>query len=66
MTATMPEQDRENKQAVSMRFSLEALRLLTEMSRDLGISRTAVVELAIREKAKRDGYRDGSDRDGRE
>lgn len=56
----MPEQDRENRHAVSMRFTPEAMRLLDAMSRDMGISRTAVVELAIREKAKKDGYRDGS------
>lgn len=41
----------------SVRLSDDAKRLIAEMSRKLGISQTAIIELAIREKAKREGVK---------
>ena len=38
----------------SIRLSDEAKRLIKLMSQELGISQTAIIELAIREKAKRE------------
>jgi hypothetical protein len=43
------------KLTTSFRLSDEALRLLARMSERSGITKTAVFELAIREKAKREG-----------
>jgi hypothetical protein len=42
------------KQATSMRLSIEAKRLLALLASKMSISQTAVVELAIREKAKKE------------
>jgi predicted transcriptional regulator len=44
-------------QPTSIRLSDDAKRLITELSRKLGISQTAIIELAIREKAKREGLK---------
>jgi predicted transcriptional regulator len=41
----------------SVRLSDDAKRLIAEMSRQLGISQSAIIELAIREKAKREGIK---------
>lgn len=41
------------KHGTSFRLSGEALRLLAEMSAKMGVSQTAVLEMAIREIAKR-------------
>lgn len=41
----------------SVRLSDDAKRLIAELSRKLGISQTAIIELAIREKAKREGLK---------
>ena len=38
----------------SIRLSDDAKRLIKLMSQELGISQTAIIELAIREKAKRE------------
>jgi len=43
------------KPAISFRLSEEAQRLLEAMAEKSAISKTAVLELAIREKARRDG-----------
>lgn len=40
------------KTATSIRISPEAKRLLKELSRELGISQAAVIEIAIREYAR--------------
>jgi hypothetical protein len=45
----------EKKHITSMRLSPDAKRLLVALARKLGISQTSVNELAIREKAKREG-----------
>lgn len=42
-----------SKQPVSFRLTATAIRLLASSAKYLGISKTAVVELAIREKAIR-------------
>jgi Ribbon-helix-helix protein, copG family len=39
----------------SVRLSEDAKRLIKLMSQKLGISQTAIIELAIREKARREG-----------
>jgi predicted transcriptional regulator len=41
----------------SVRLSDDAKRLINLMSQKLGISQTAIIELAIREKAKREGVK---------
>lgn len=45
----------EKKHATSIRLSSDAKRLLVLLAQRLGISQTAVLELAIREKARREG-----------
>lgn len=45
------------KKLTSIRLSDDAKRLITLMSEKLGISQTAIIELAIREKAKREGVK---------
>ena len=47
----------EKKRLTSMRLSPEAKRLLAAMAEKLSISQTAVLQLAIREKAKREGVK---------
>jgi predicted transcriptional regulator len=49
------------KQSVGFRLTEEALRLLDAMAADNGISRTAVLEMAIRREAKRQGIPVGAD-----
>lgn len=41
----------------SVRLSNDAKRLIKLLSEKLGISQTAIIELAIREKAKREGLK---------
>ena len=43
------------RKPVSYRLSTEALRLLCLLSTALGLSRTSVIEMAVRELAKRKG-----------
>jgi predicted transcriptional regulator len=45
------------KGATSVRLSEEAQQLLEALAEKYQISKTAVLELAIREKAKRDGVK---------
>ena len=45
------------KLLTSIRLSEDAKRLIRLMSEKLGISQTAIIELAIREKAKREGLK---------
>lgn len=42
-----------NKIPINVRLSAEAIRLLDEIKAEKGISRTAVLELAVRDFAKR-------------
>lgn len=44
----------ETKRLTSMRLSPEAKRLLAMLAKKLSISQAAVLELAIRDKAKRE------------
>jgi hypothetical protein len=44
-----------SKEPVSFRLSPEGRRLLNELSRRLGVSRTSILELLIRQKAKEEG-----------
>jgi predicted transcriptional regulator len=44
----------DGKQAMSIRLSAEGRRLLAALSQQKGISRTAVIELAIRAYAKQE------------
>lgn len=45
------------KQASSIRLTLEAKRLLRALAQASGVSMSAMLELAIREKAKREGVK---------
>lgn len=47
----------ETKQASSIRLTLEAKRLLRVLARASGISMSAMLEVMIREKAKREGLK---------
>jgi predicted transcriptional regulator len=47
----------ETKRLTSMRLSPEAKRLLALLAAKLSISQAAVLELAIREKARREGIK---------
>jgi predicted transcriptional regulator len=47
----------ENKRLTSIRLSPEAKRLLADLAKKLSISQSAVLELAIREKARREGVK---------
>jgi predicted transcriptional regulator len=47
----------EPKQLTSMRLSSEAKRLIALLAKKLSVSQAAVLELAIREKAKREGVK---------
>lgn len=49
------------KQSVGFRLTQEALRLLDAMAAANGISRTAMLELAIRMEAKKQGIPVGAD-----
>ena len=44
-------------QATSLRLSIEAKRLLRALADKSGVSMTAMLELMIREKAKREGVK---------
>ncbi len=45
----------EGKKQTAFRLSEEARRLLEVLSRKLGVTQAAIVELAIREKAQKEG-----------
>jgi len=45
----------EDKKQVGIKLSSDARKLREGLARKLGVDKTAVVELAIREKAARDG-----------
>jgi hypothetical protein len=47
----------ETKKLTSMRLSVEAKRLLAVLAHKCSISQAAVLEIAIREKAKREGVK---------
>lgn len=47
----------ETKKLTSVRLSSEAKRLLADLGKKLGISQAAVLEIAIREKAKRESVK---------
>jgi predicted transcriptional regulator len=47
----------EAKRLTSVRLSPEAKRLLALLAQKLSVSQTAVLELAIREKARREGVK---------
>lgn len=46
-----------DKKLTSIRLSEEAKRLRVELAKKLGISQAAVLELAIRELAKKEGVK---------
>jgi len=46
-----------NKKQTNFRLTPKAKALVIKMATELGISQTAIVELAIQEKAKRDGVK---------
>jgi predicted transcriptional regulator len=45
------------KRSTSFALSDEALRLIKQMASDMGVSQTAVLEVALRELAKRRGMK---------
>jgi len=47
----------EAKRLTSIRLSPEAKRLLELLAQKLSISQTAILEIALREKARREGVR---------
>ena len=47
----------ETKHPTSVRLSDEAKRLLVALAQKLGISQAAVLQLALREKARREGVK---------
>ena len=47
------------KHLTSIRLTPEAKQLLAELATTLGVSQAAVLELAIREKARREGLTPG-------
>jgi hypothetical protein len=53
-----------SKEPTSFRLSPDGRRLLEELSRRMGVSRTAILEVLIREKAKQEGI-DTAPRGGR-
>ena len=42
-----------DRKSVSFRLTVECVRIIKALARQLGISQTAVVELAVREKSKK-------------
>ncbi len=52
--------NRSTKKSVGVRLTDEAVQLLRTMAQDKGLSQTGVLELAIREKAEREGFREGA------
>jgi|GEM_PF-7055896 len=53
--------NRSLKKAVGFRLTQDAVKLLKAMSDRTGLSQAGVMELAIREKAQRDGVKVESD-----
>lgn len=51
----MAEDENPPKKLSSVRLSSEAKRLQAALAKRLGVSQTAILELAIREKAQREG-----------
>ncbi len=49
--------NRSLKKALGLRLSEDAVALLREMARRNGLSQAGIMELAIREKASRDGVK---------
>ncbi len=49
--------NRSTKKAVGMRFTQDAVELLKGLAQKNGLSQAGVVELAIREKAAREGVK---------
>ena len=47
----------ETKELTSMRLTPEAKRLITLIAAKLGVTKSTVLELAIREKARREGVK---------
>lgn len=47
----------ETKRLTSVRLSIEAKRLLAALAQKLSISQAAVLELAVREKSRREGVK---------
>jgi len=43
------------KNPTTIRFTPRARELLVKLAESLGVSRTSVIEMAIREKAKKEG-----------
>jgi hypothetical protein len=56
MEAT-PQKAGSGKKPVGLNLSAEARRLMAELAEKNGVSQTGVVEIAIREKAERDGVK---------
>lgn len=52
-----------NKKATSVRLTDQAGRLIDELARRLGITRTAVLEIAVRRLAKAEGVPDREEAD---
>ncbi len=48
-------QKSDDKKQIGVKLTGEARRLRAEIARKLGIDQTAVIELAIREKAQKEG-----------
>lgn len=55
----------DNKQATSIRLTPEAKRLVKELAKRLGVSQTAIMEIAIRRLAESEGVQQ-EDRNGKE
>ncbi len=55
MTQLEDIQKTDDKKQIGVKLTGEARRLRAEIARKLGIDQTAVIELAIREKAQREG-----------
>ena len=53
--ASKVDNKKDDKKQVGIKLTAEARRLRSELARKLGVDQTAVVELAIREKAAREG-----------
>lgn len=47
----------ETKRLTSVRLSAEAKRLLVALAQKLSVSQTAILEIALREKARREGVK---------
>ena len=45
------------KHATSYRLTPEVKRLIAKLAKALGVTRAAIIELAVREKADRDGVK---------